>query len=102
MLTNKDINDKFNELLKKKENIKKVTSVIKEACSDLGIKIADNGSDQVPRIEELIEHTGQYRVLKNNYIETWNELVTKLKNTGYSDDVVACMTETLKFENWVK
>ena len=99
MLTNKDINQKYEDLLAKKEQLDKVAKVIQEACRDLNIQISN---ENVVLMEELIEQTGQYRVLKKDYIASWESLVAQLKNAGYSEMVVDCMTKTLKFGNWEK
>ena len=102
MLTNKDINSRFEELIRKGGNILKVKSVVKESCSDLSINIADGDAEQVKRLEALIEQTGQFRVLKKDYIDSWNSLCTLLKTSGYSEDVIECMTTSTKFENWIE
>ena len=99
MLTNKDINQKYEDLLEKKEQLDKVAKVIQEACKDLNIQIS---SENVILMEELIEQTGQYKVLKKDYIASWESLVAQLKSAGYSETVVDIMTRALKFGNWEK
>lgn len=98
MLTNKDINQKYEELLKKKENLRKVMSVIQEACGDLNIQISNENRQLM---EELIENSGQYKVLKEDYIASWETLVAQLKMAGYSESVVYYMTDMLKFRPWM-
>ena len=99
MLTAKDISNKYEELTEKKENLDKVARVIRDACRDLAIAIS---KEDVPAMEALIEQTGQYRVLKKDYIASWESFVGQLKNAGYSDVAVGYMTTGLKFDNWEK
>ena len=102
MLSNKDINDKFMELIRKKENVTKIKTVIRETISQIGIKFTNEESEQIEYLESLIEKTGQFRVLKKDYIDTWNALYSLLKTAGYSTEVIECLTESLRFENWNK
>ena len=96
MLTIKDLNSRYETLLKKKKDIQSVSSVVREASIDLNIEIAGKN---VKLMEELIEQTGQYKVLKNDYIATLESFEKQLKASGFSDDAVYYMTEMLKFEN---
>ncbi len=98
MLTNKDINQKYEKLLEKRNNLRKIARVIREACEDLNIEIA-GGNRKL--MSELVEQTGQFKVLKDDYIASWDTLVAQLTDAGYSAPVVECMTDELKYGNWI-
>lgn len=99
MLTNRDINQKYEDLTEKKEQLDKVARVIREACRDLSITIS---KEDVSAMEDLIEQTGQYKVLKKDYVASWESFCGQLKSASYSETAVKYMTDGLKFDNWEK
>jgi len=96
MLTIKDVNARYELLLEKKKNLQAVSHVIQDASKDLNIEIS---TGNVKLMEDLIEQTGQFKVLKADYVATFESFEKQLKDSGFTDDAIYYMTEMLKFEN---
>ena len=97
MLTNTELNKKFEELISKKEEVQKIEMVIRDVTGDLNIKIAN---ENVKLLEDLIEQTGQYKVRKNDYVASWEGLKKQLVHIGFKENVANEMLGSLKYENW--
>lgn len=96
MLSTKEINERYEELVKRKNQLAEVETTVQKVCRDLSITISKN---DVPALERLLEQTGQYKLLKRNYIATYETFVNSLRNAGFSDNAVYYMTMGLSYEN---
>ena len=87
--------DKLAEI-KEKGKLSAVKKVAFEGCKDMGIALS---REDVKMVEQLIEQTGQFVVLKKNYISKWETFANQLKNSGYSEEAVKAMLESMEFGN---